>query len=136
MPVYTFFNLQTIFNPPQVSATDADEGTNGAIYYEITSGNTDNAFAIDHVTGIVTTAKSLDYEIEDSYVLTVIAKDGGSPQLTGTATMRIGIVDVNDNQPVFVQMDPVSVSEGGYKIGISIFFFFLLLKGYNLPDFS
>ena len=65
------------------------------------------------MTGIVTTAKSLDYEIEDSYVLTVVARDGGSPQLTGTATMRIGIVDVNDNQPVFVLMDPVSVSEGG-----------------------
>ncbi|XP_041483662.1 protocadherin-23-like [Lytechinus variegatus] len=103
----------------QVSATDADEGTNGAIYYEITNGNTDNAFAIDQVTGIVTTAKSLDYEIEDTYILTVIARDGGSPQLTGTATMRIGIVDVNDNRPVFVSMDPVSVSED-LGVGLSV----------------
>ena len=96
----------------QVSATDADEGTNAAIYYEISSGNTDNAFAIDQITGIVTTARGLNYEELDSYQLTVIAKDGGMPQMTGTAILRIGIVDVNDNPPYFTSMGPVSISEG------------------------
>ncbi|XP_071500853.1 protein dachsous-like [Diadema antillarum] len=96
----------------QVSATDADEGTNGAIYYEISSGNTNNAFDIDQSTGILTTATSLDYEIQDSYRLTIIAKDGGTPQLTGTSMLRISIKDVNDNQPVFGTMEPISVSEG------------------------
>lgn len=103
----------------QVSATDADEGTNSRIYYEISSGNTDNAFNIDQSTGIVTTAKSLDFEAQDTYMLTVVAKDGGSPQLTGTAALRIGIVDVNDNEPVFVDMDPIRVSEG-HVVGTTI----------------
>jgi len=97
----------------QVSATDGDTGTNAEIVYHIVDGNHDNAFVIEPpFSGIVKTNIVLDREIRDSYRLTIIATDEGSPQLTGTCTLRINIVDVNDNQPTFPPHSVVSVSEG------------------------
>ena len=97
----------------QVSATDSDTGTNANIVYHIVDGNHDNAFVIEPpFSGIVKTNIVLDREIRDSYRLTIIATDEGSPQLTGTCTLRINIVDVNDNQPTFPPHSIVSVSEG------------------------
>lgn len=37
------------------------------------------------------------------YLLTVTAKDGGSPSLSDTTDVEISVVDVNDNAPVFKQ---------------------------------
>lgn len=54
----------------------------------------------------------LDREIRDTYHLTIIATDDGTPQLTGTCTLRISIIDMNDNQPVFPPHSVVSISEG------------------------
>lgn len=67
----------------------------------------------------------LDREIRETYKLTVIATDEGDPQMTGTATLRINVVDVNDNQPTFPPPNKISVSEGkfifvNYNIKISI----------------
>lgn len=41
----------------------------------------------------------LDRESVDSYVVTVQARDGGSPSATATAVVRITIEDVNDITP-------------------------------------
>ncbi|XP_067127599.1 LOW QUALITY PROTEIN: protein dachsous-like [Centruroides vittatus] len=97
----------------QVTATDNDMGGVGIIIYHIIDGNHDNAFIIDPpFSGIVKTNIVLDREIRDAYRLTIIATDDGSPQLTGTCTLRISIIDVNDNQPVFPPNNMVSISEG------------------------
>ncbi|XP_076056754.1 dachsous cadherin-related 1 [Oratosquilla oratoria] len=97
----------------QVSATDDDTGSNANIVYHIVDGNHDNAFVIDPpFSGIVKTNIVLDREIRDAYKLTIIATDDGAPQLTGTCTLRINIVDVNDNQPTFPPHSIVQVSEG------------------------
>ncbi|CAB3367491.1 Hypothetical predicted protein [Cloeon dipterum] len=97
----------------QVSATDADEGANSHILYHIVDGNHDNAFVIEPpFSGLVKTNIVLDREIRDSYRLTVIATDEGRPQLTGTATLSVTIVDVNDNQPTFPPHSVISVNEG------------------------
>lgn len=99
----------------QVSATDADQGANSRILYHIVDGNHDNAFVIEPAfSGLVKTNIVLDREIRDTYRLTVIATDEGSPQLTGTSTLRVNIVDVNDNQPTFPPHSIISVSEGEY----------------------
>ena len=75
--------------------------------------NHDNAFIIEPAfSGIVKTNIVLDREIRDTYRLKVIATDEGVPQMTGTATIRIHIVDVNDNQPTFPPHSIISVSEG------------------------
>ncbi|XP_022235682.1 protein dachsous-like [Limulus polyphemus] len=97
----------------QVSATDDDQRGRGNIIYHIIDGNHDNAFAIDPpFSGIVKTNIVLDREIRDNYFLTIIATDEGLPQLTGTCVLKITIVDVNDNQPVFPPYNVVSISEG------------------------
>ena len=43
----------------------------------------------------------LDREVEDSYEMRVIAYDGGNPPKTGSLTIKIVILDVNDNSPRF-----------------------------------
>ncbi|KAL1505211.1 hypothetical protein ABEB36_004825 [Hypothenemus hampei] len=99
------FILQTI-------ASDADEGQNSRILYHIVDGNHDNAFKIEPAfSGIVKTNTVLDREIRDSYRLTIIATDEGIPQMTGTARVRINVLDVNDNQPTFPPPKVVHVSE-------------------------
>jgi hypothetical protein len=98
-----------------VSATDADQGANSRLLYHIVDGNHDNAFVIEPAfSGLVKTNIVLDREIRDTYRITVIVTDEGSPQLTGTSTLRINIVDVNDNQPTFPPHSIISVSEGKY----------------------
>ncbi|XP_069563501.1 protocadherin-16-like [Brachyistius frenatus] len=81
-----------------VSASDLDQGTNGQVTY---GGISDKGFTINPVTGVITTTKSLDREIQDDYVVTVYAKDGGLPPNYAKATVRIKLLDVNDNAPVF-----------------------------------
>uniref|UniRef100_T1GTS0 Cadherin domain-containing protein n=1 Tax=Megaselia scalaris TaxID=36166 RepID=T1GTS0_MEGSC len=96
----------------QVKAFDADDGANSRILYHIVDGNHDNAFIIEPAfSGIVKTNIVLDREIRDLYSLKVIATDEGIPQMTGTTTIRIHIVDVNDNQPTFPPHKIINVSE-------------------------
>ncbi|XP_064539649.1 protein dachsous [Drosophila montana] len=96
----------------QVQAFDADEGANARLRYHIVDGNHDNAFVIEPAfSGIVRTNIVLDREIRDVYSLKIIATDEGVPQMTGTSTIRVHIVDVNDNQPTFPPNNVVSVSE-------------------------
>ncbi|CAG0919475.1 unnamed protein product [Notodromas monacha] len=97
----------------RILATDRDFGQNARLSYHIVDGNQDNAFLIEPpYSGEVKTNIVLDREIRDSYLLTVIATDEGSPQRTGTCTLKVNIVDVNDNQPTFPPTSLVSISEG------------------------
>ncbi|XP_053692497.1 protein dachsous [Sabethes cyaneus] len=96
----------------KVGAFDADQGSNAHILYHIVDGNHDNAFIIEPAfSGIVKTNIVLDREIRDKYKLKVIATDEGVPQMTGTATINVNVVDVNDNQPTFPPNTVISVSE-------------------------
>ena len=51
--------------------------------------------------GVVTVSKLLDRETRDSYTLTIIASDLGSPPKTSSAQLSITVLDVNDNSPQF-----------------------------------
>nr|XP_039265780.1 protein dachsous-like [Styela clava] len=83
----------------QVSAHDIDSLENGEVRYYIDSGNTDRSFLIHDVTGIVTTALTLDREIHKEYKLTVYAYDLGAPRRTGSCTLKVTVVDINDHKP-------------------------------------
>ncbi|XP_020860890.1 protocadherin beta-2-like [Phascolarctos cinereus] len=47
--------------------------------------------------------KALDREEQSEVTLTLTAVDGGAPPRSGTAQVRVLIVDINDNAPVFTQ---------------------------------
>ncbi|GAB1604150.1 protocadherin beta-15-like [Argonauta hians] len=51
----------------------------------------------------LTLEDKLDREVQDSYMLTLEAKDGGHPPRTATLKVHISVTDVNDNTPIFSQ---------------------------------
>ncbi|XP_070558017.1 protocadherin Fat 4-like [Ptychodera flava] len=82
-------------------ATDADSTSNGNVGYKIFDGDPDSKFTIDSTTGVVSISSSLDREDVDRYELVLHATDNGSPRLTGTATLTVDVLDVNDEAPMF-----------------------------------
>ena len=80
-----------------VNASDADLGNNAEFSYAISPS--EPRFSVNIVTGEISVAQSLDHETAMSYNLTIIAKDNGSPSLTGTVYVPIQISPVNDNPP-------------------------------------
>lgn len=82
-----------------IHATDADSSSTYGVTYSIISG-ADGVFTIDPSSGRITVEGALDREMKDGYLLTVEASDG---ELTSTSSVAIGILDQNDNHPIFSQ---------------------------------
>ncbi|XP_057655100.1 cadherin-related tumor suppressor [Diorhabda carinulata] len=84
-----------------VQAYDADTPPfNNLVKYFIKEGDTD-IFRINATTGQISLLRALDREIQDEYILSLVAMDTGSPPLTGTGTVRVVVQDVNDHSPEF-----------------------------------
>lgn len=82
-----------------VVATDPDlNAPNKTLTYSITSGNTNNAFAINSATGQITvvTPSALNTATKPQFVLQVQVADGGSPSLSVTQSVTINVTDAND----------------------------------------
>ncbi|KAK8742193.1 hypothetical protein OTU49_002167, partial [Cherax quadricarinatus] len=92
-----------------VAASDGDTGENARITYSL-SGESVPEFIIHPSTGAITTTKPLDREAQGGYLLTVTARDNGTPALSDTTDVEITVVDVNDNAPVF--------SEASYRASV------------------
>lgn len=83
----------------QVSAADPDSGLNGEILYSILPQSDQYGhFAVSRA-GVVTVARRLDRETVAGYELVVMATDRGTPALTGSVTVHLSLLDVNDNGP-------------------------------------
>ncbi|OWK56059.1 Cadherin-23 [Lonchura striata] len=90
----------------RVLARDADQGPNALLTFDITAGNTENAFYINSTSGIVYVNRPLDRERVAEYRLTVTVKD--NPENIRNARrdfdlLVISIGDENDNRPLFTQ---------------------------------
>lgn len=85
----------------QVSAVDADAGSNGKVEYSINrrQSDKDSMFSIDSQTGLIAINKPLDFETKEVHELVVVARDHGDQPLETTAFVTIRVMDVNDNQP-------------------------------------
>ncbi|KAK6328963.1 hypothetical protein J4Q44_G00009410 [Coregonus suidteri] len=83
-----------------LTATDLDEGQNGLLSYSLQGPGAD-AFSLDADTGLVRSLRLL--QSFEHFNLTVVATDQGRPPLWGTAVLRIIVIDVNDNRPMFVR---------------------------------
>jgi len=67
--------------------------------FSIENGNESGAFALNPTSGVLSVAGALDYETLSSYTLEVAVTDNGEPPATGTATIQIAILNVNE-EPV------------------------------------
>ena len=85
----------------RIPATDEDSTSNGELRYTITRGNTGSHFALNEVTGHITTAAYLDREQVPFYEMGLQVVDQGFPQHTATATLQVHVLDENDNRPQF-----------------------------------
>nr|XP_030131496.3 cadherin-23 isoform X1 [Taeniopygia guttata] len=102
------------FKVVRLNCTDADIGLNAELSYFITGGNQDGKFSVGFRDGVVRTVVSLDRETVASYTLILEAIDNGPSgnRRTGTATVYVTVLDVNDNRPIFLQSSyEVSVPE-------------------------
>ena len=93
-------------------ATDEDVGSSGMITYSLESDASQQLFSINPTSGVITLVRTLDYEMEQMHMLTVIATDSGTNPLNGTLDITIVVTDINDSPPVITNytMSP-SVSE-------------------------
>uniref|UniRef100_A0A4W4E579 Protocadherin-15 n=1 Tax=Electrophorus electricus TaxID=8005 RepID=A0A4W4E579_ELEEL len=83
---------------------------NTTIFYSIVGGNEKGVFRVDNRTGMIYTAKPLDYETVVSYELRVqadplalVLANLRVPSKTNTAKVFIDVQDENDHPPVFTE---------------------------------
>ncbi|KAM9184606.1 protocadherin gamma-A5-like [Mergus octosetaceus] len=92
---------------PLSKAHDPDVGVNSLKSYELSG---DEHFSLSVQAGAdgekrpeLVLAKALDREKAAFHELVLRASDGGEPARTGTARIRVSVLDANDNAPVFSQ---------------------------------
>ncbi|XP_032411732.1 protocadherin gamma-C3-like [Xiphophorus hellerii] len=100
---------------PLPVAHDADVGTNSVKTYKL---NTNEYFSLDiqsagdqSVSAELILQKALDREKEPVIELILTAVDGGKPAKAGALQIKVNVLDVNDNSPVF--------SKNLYKIQVT-----------------
>ncbi|XP_075366275.1 protocadherin beta-4-like [Mycteria americana] len=114
-----------------VSATDADVGPNAKVTYSLAPAQrTEQApcscISVNSENGHVFVLRPLDYEQVRQIEVLVSASDGGSPPLSANVTVRLAVVDENDNVPLVLhpsqdssppssELVPVS-AEAGYLV--------------------
>ncbi|XP_036428098.1 protocadherin-15b [Colossoma macropomum] len=83
---------------------------NQSIVYSIIEGNEGGEFTLNNNTGVISTAKPLDYESNSSYVLRVeadsmrvVSSNLRAPSKSNTAKVFIEVQDENDHFPVFTK---------------------------------
>ncbi|XP_069055808.1 protocadherin gamma-B5-like [Pleurodeles waltl] len=116
----------------RVQASDLDLDENAHITYSILNNNSDNIplssfISINSQTGVIYAQCAFDYEQLREFQFQVKAQDAGSPPLSSNVTVRVFILDQNDNPPeilypvpssddsVFFELVPPS-SDSGYQV--------------------
>ncbi|XP_037252271.1 protocadherin gamma-A1-like isoform X5 [Falco rusticolus] len=94
---------------PLAEAHDPDAGANSLQSYEL-SGDEHFSLAVQAGPGgdqrpELVLAKALDREEATFHELVLRASDGGEPARTGTARIRVAVLDANDNAPQFSQAE-------------------------------
>ncbi|KAM4036094.1 protocadherin gamma-B2-like isoform 49-T49 [Anomaloglossus baeobatrachus] len=94
-----------------VHASDLDDNENAQITYSIINTNIDNIpvssyISINSISGVLYAQRSFDYEHLREFQFQVMAKDSGSPPLSSNVTVKICIIDKNDNAPKILYPSP------------------------------
>ncbi|NXR08105.1 PCDGE protein, partial [Semnornis frantzii] len=86
----------------RVLARDADAGANGRVSYWLEGGSAGTApppVSVESRSGALYAQRSFDYEQCREFTVAIRAQDGGVPSRSSTATVRIFVLDRNDNAP-------------------------------------
>lgn len=93
-----------------MTANDPDTDTNGLVTYSLEPLLSENQtsvtemFAIDGVSGWITTVREADCEVTRVYRFSVVATDHGSQvKLSSSVLVEVTVTDENDNQPHFLE---------------------------------
>ncbi|XP_032558705.1 protocadherin beta-15-like [Chiroxiphia lanceolata] len=114
-----------------VSAADADVGLNAKVSYSLSAGQAAerprcSCLSVNSENGQVFVLRGLDYEQLRQSEVVVSASDAGSPPLRANVTVRLLVLDENDNAPLVLypahdsgpassELVPVS-AEAGYLV--------------------
>ncbi|XP_054244952.1 protocadherin gamma-A2-like [Indicator indicator] len=101
-----------------VRARDADWGQNARVRYRLGEGRVrgvplSSYVSVQAETGALYALRSFDYEEVREVGLWVVAEDGGSPALSSNVSVRLVIVDENDNAPQVLYPPAAGVSGAG-----------------------
>ncbi|XP_064528400.1 protocadherin gamma-A7-like [Pseudopipra pipra] len=102
----------------RVRATDSDWGENARVRYRLGEGGVRGSPLSSYVsvqaeTGALYALRSFDYEEVREVGLWVWAEDGGSPALSSNVSVRLVIVDENDNAPQVLYPPPAAGALSG-----------------------
>lgn len=98
----------------RLKITESDQIYHNEVHLEIVGGNEERVFRINPQTGMLYTTTDLDAEDKNLYILTVSALEQGKSgfSMQSSAKVKINIVDINDNDPIFeVPVMNISVTE-------------------------
>lgn len=90
----------------QVMAKDPDDAStpSGMLRYRIQDDIEDaKYFKIESLSGLVTNTKVLDREVKSKYNIIIEVSDQGDPIQVSTRVLKINVLDVDDEEPVFVR---------------------------------
>ncbi|XP_046717045.1 protocadherin gamma-A8-like [Silurus meridionalis] len=92
----------------KVTASDADEGTNGQVTYYISNKEkaVKDMFHINEDDGEITLNGQIDYETKSHYQLDIQARDQGG--LSDSCKISIDVLDINDNKPTLTILSMAS----------------------------
>lgn len=83
----------------------AEDPENNTVSYTIISGDPNKTdFSLGTSSGKLSVSRELNFNDKPKYVLTIRAKDNGSPNMSDTATVTVIIVDKN-NPPYFLEYE-------------------------------
>ncbi|XP_035177883.1 protocadherin-8 isoform X4 [Oxyura jamaicensis] len=92
---------------PLEVAVDEDVGSNSIQSFQVSLNSHFGVEAQTRADGArcadLVLLQELDRERQPSYTLELVAKDGGSPARSGTATVHVRVLDANDNSPTFAR---------------------------------
>ncbi|MEE6478686.1 hypothetical protein FKM82_011952, partial [Ascaphus truei] len=104
-----------------VHASDLDIEENAKVKYSIVYTNIEafpasSYLSINPVTGVLYAQRSFDYEQQKEFRIEIMAQDKGSPPLYSNVTLKICVVDQNDNAPNILYPSPESDSSAVFEM--------------------
>lgn len=94
-------------------ARDSDDGTFGEVTFSLSEDDRGKPFQIITAAGGIGTVRiirPLDFEVVESYTLTIIVEDMADIPNVNETTLNVTVVNINDNPPIFLDNGGVPVN--------------------------